>query len=339
MNEITVNGIGARNTTGYTFTWFQSNGTTVIPSSGNAATIAVPLAAGSYFVQATNTATNCKSANTPFTINDTHVNPVVTAATTINNTNCTGATPNGSITINIDGVAPVAGQYNVQWFEGNGTTTALGTTVGSVTGVDNITAQALSAGTYTVRVTDLVTPNTGCSTTTTFTITSTPAAVTIDNLDITLSHQSNCSPVNGSATVNEITVNGLGLGAGNTAGYTFKWFQSNGTTVIPSSGNAATIGVALAAGSYFVQATSTTTNCKSPIAPFTINDTHLNPVVTAATTINNTNCTGVTPNGSITINVDGVAPAAAQFNVEWFEGNGTTDNIRNNCWQCSRNKQ
>ena len=142
VNEITVNGIGAGNTTGYTFTWFQSNGTTVIPGSGSAATIAVPLAAGNYFVQATNTATNCKSANTPFTINDTHVNPVVAAATTINNTNCTGATPNGSITINIGGVAPVAGQFNVEWFEGNGTTTALGTTVGSVTGVSNITAQA-----------------------------------------------------------------------------------------------------------------------------------------------------------------------------------------------------
>ena len=158
--------LGLGNTTGYTFIWLQSNGTTVIPGSGSAATIAVPLAAGNYFVQATNTATNCKSANTPFTINDTHVNPVVAAAATVNNTNCTGATPNGSITINIGGVAPAAGQFNVEWFEGNGTTTTLGTTVGSVTGVSNITAQALSAGTYTVRVTDLVTPNTGCSTTT-----------------------------------------------------------------------------------------------------------------------------------------------------------------------------
>ena len=325
VNEMTVNGTGLGNTTGYTFKWLQSNGTTVIPSSGTTATIAVSLAAGNYFVQATNTATNCKSAVTPFTINDTHVNPVVAATTTVNNTNCTGVTPNGSITISIGGVAPAAGQFNVAWFEGNGTTTALGTTVGSVTGVSNITAQGLSAGTYTVRVTDLVTPDNGCSTTTTFTITNTPAAVTIDNADITLGHQSNCNPVNGSATVNEITVNGTGLG--NTTGYTFKWLQSNGTTVIPSSGSAATIAVPLAAGSYFVQATNTTTNCKSANTPFTINDTHVNPAVTAATTTNNTNCTGATPNGSITINVGGVAPAAGQFNVEWFEGNGTTTTL------------
>ena len=309
------------NTTGYTFTWFQSNGTTVIPGSGNAATIAAPLAAGSYFVQATNTATNCKSPITPFTINDTHVNPVVTAATTINNTNCTGVTPNGSITINIGGVAPAAGQFNVEWFEGNGTTTTLGTTVGSVTGVSNITAQGLSAGTYTVRVTDLVTPNTGCSTTTTFTITNTLAVVTIDNADITLGHQSNCSPVNGSATVNEITVNGAGLG--NTTGYTFTWLQSNGTTVIPGSGNAATIAVPLAAGSYFVQATNTTTNCKSPITNFIINDTHANPVVTLLSSLDNTHCTGMAPNGSMTIQINGGAPVA-DFTIEWFEGNGTS---------------
>ena len=206
VNEITVDGTGIGNTTGYTFTWFQSNGTTVIPGSGTAATIGVPLAAGTYFVKATNTTTNCTSAITTFTINDTHVNPAVTAATTVNNTNCTGATPNGSVTINIGGVAPVAGQHNIEWFEGNGTTVTLGTTVGSVAGAVNQTAQNLKAGNYTVRVTDLVTPNTGCSTTTTFTITDTPAVVTIDNADIVLTHQSNCTPVNGLATVNEITV-------------------------------------------------------------------------------------------------------------------------------------
>src|SRR5690606_19217891 len=147
-------------------TWLQSNGTAVIPGTGNAATVAVPLAAGNYFVQATNLTTSCKSPVTPFTIDDTHVNPAVTAATIVNNTNCTGAAPNGSVTINIGGVAPVAGQFNVEWFEGTGTATALGTTVGSLVGTSNITAQGLSAGTYTVRVTDLATPNNGCSITT-----------------------------------------------------------------------------------------------------------------------------------------------------------------------------
>ena len=225
VNEITVNGAGIGNTTGYTFTWYQSNGTTVIPSSGTAATIGVALAAGSYYVKATNATTNCTSAITTFTITDTHVNPAVTAATTTNNTNCSGATANGLLTININGAVPVAGQFTIEWFDGNGTTTPL--PAANITGAANQTAQNLQAGTYTVRVTDLVTPNTGCSTTTTFTITDTPATVTIDNADIALTPQSNCSPVNGSATVNEITVNGAGIG--NTTGYTFTWYQSNGT--------------------------------------------------------------------------------------------------------------
>src|SRR5690606_32566428 len=97
------------------------------------------------------------------------------AANTVNNTNCSGVTPTGSITININGAAPATGQYNVEWFEGNGTTTPLGTTVGSVTGTSNITAEGLSGGTYTVRVTDISTPDNNCSTTATFTITNNPA--------------------------------------------------------------------------------------------------------------------------------------------------------------------
>jgi hypothetical protein len=70
--------------------------------------------------------------------------------------------------------------------------------------------------------------------------------------------------------------------------------------------------VALAAGNYFVQATNTTTNCKSPITAFAMSDTHVNPAITAATTTNNTNCTGTTANGLVTINVNGAAPAAQQ---------------------------
>jgi len=320
VNEITVNGVGIGNTTGYTFTWYQSNGTTVIAGSGASATIGVALAAGNYFVRATNTTTNCKSPVTAFTISDTHVNPAITAATTTNNTNCSGVTANGLITINVGGVVPAAGQYNIEWFEGNGTTTVLGTTVGSVSGVSNETAQGLPAGSYTVRVTDLVTPDNGCSTTKTFTITDTPAVVTIDNPDIVLTPQSNCSPLNGSATVNEITVNGVGIG--NTTGYTFTWYQSNGTTVIAGSGTSATIGVALAAGNYFVRATNTTSNCKSPVTAFAIIDTHVSPTVALlAPPVNNTNCS-TTPNGSITIQVNGGADPVTDFTIEWFEGNG-----------------
>ena len=188
-----------------------------------------------------------------------------------------------------------------------------------------------------MRVTDIVTPSNGCSTTTTFTITNTPAVVTIDNLDITLGHQSNCSPVNGSATVNEITVNGTG--AGNTTGYTFKWFQSNGTTVIPGSGTAATIAVPLAAGSYFVQATNTATNCKSANTPFTINDTHVNPVVAAA---DDNQQYQLYRSHSERINHDKYrwsCSCSRTIQCSMVRRKWNDDSIGNNCRKCNRSKQ
>ena len=75
-------------------------------------------------------ATNCKSPITNFIINDTHANPVVTLLSSLDNTHCTGMAPNGLMTIQINGGAPV-GDFTIEWFEGNGTSTPLGTTVGS----------------------------------------------------------------------------------------------------------------------------------------------------------------------------------------------------------------
>ncbi len=91
-------------TTGYTFTWLQSDGVTAIPGSGNAATIGTSLGMGGYFVSATNTTTNCTSPTTPFAIKDVHVDPSI-AGTVVDNTNCAGVMQNGTITISIDGGA------------------------------------------------------------------------------------------------------------------------------------------------------------------------------------------------------------------------------------------
>ena len=69
------------------------------------------------------------------------------------------------------------------------------------------------------------------------------------------------------------------------------------------------VGVALAAGNYRVIATNTTSLCSSTVATFTVDDVSVTPVITQNTIINNTNCTGAPSNGSITIDVDGGAPA------------------------------
>ena len=65
------------------------------------AVVGVPLAAGNYRVVATNTTSLCSSSVTLFTVNDVSVTPVITQNTITNNTNCTGASSNGSITIDV----------------------------------------------------------------------------------------------------------------------------------------------------------------------------------------------------------------------------------------------
>ena len=75
------------------------------------AVVGVPLAAGNYRVVATNTTSLCSSSVALFTVNDVSVTPVITQNTITNNTNCTGAPSNGSITIDVNGGVPAATDY------------------------------------------------------------------------------------------------------------------------------------------------------------------------------------------------------------------------------------
>ncbi len=111
------------------------------------------------------------------TIKDVHVDPSI-AGTVVDNTNCTGVMQNGTITISIDGGA-VPTNYTIAWFEGNGTTTPLGTATTGTTTANNTVAQNLPAGIYTVQVTDNTTPGNSCLSTATFTVTDDPAVIAI----------------------------------------------------------------------------------------------------------------------------------------------------------------
>ena len=150
------------------------------------------------------------------------------------NTQCTGAVPNGSITIEIDGGASPA-NYLIEWFEGNTIGVPLGTSVSTAVagGVNGEAVTGLIAGNYTVRVTDQVNPDAGCETIAIFTITDDQPVISIAAADLTVNDQDNCSPVNGSAQVTDITVDGIP--SGSTAGYTFQWFLNDGTTPVPGA--------------------------------------------------------------------------------------------------------
>ncbi len=185
-------------TAGYTYNWTASGGTNITASN---------LIAGTYTVNVT----DAKGCTASASVNVTQpISPlsVTTSATAVN---CFGGN-NGSATVTTTG--GTAG-YTYNWTPSGGTTT---------------TASNLTAGTYTVNVTDTK----GCTTSATATVTQ-PASA--------LSATTTTTPVlcfggnNGSATV---TANG------GTAGYTYSWTPSGGTTTTASN---------LTAGTYTVNVT------------------------------------------------------------------------------------
>ena len=198
-------------TAGYTYSW--------APSGGIAAT-ATGLSAGTYTVTVTDS--NSCTATQIFTITE----PAALVATAASQTNVScNSGSNGSVTVNATG--GTAG-YTYSWAPSGGTAA---------------TATGLSAGTYTLTVTDA----NSCTATQSFTITE-PAA-----LVATAASQTNVScnaGSNGSATVNA---------TGGTAGYTYAW--------APSGGTAATA-TGLSAGTYTV--TVTDVNSCTATQSFTI---------------------------------------------------------------------
>ncbi len=328
VTDIIVDGVAVGSTAGYTFNWFESDGATPIASAGSADLIAVNLAAGNYFVQATNSTSLCNTSPTPFTINDVHVDPTIIATSIINNTNCSGAVPNGAITlsISVNGVVTPLNEFNIEWFEDAAMTNPLIAPVGVVTGTDNEIAQQLGAGTYYVRVTDNTSPNNSCSATASFSVIDDLPIIGIDQSHISIAHQSDCNPVNGNASVTNITIDHSTLG--NTLGYTFTWFESDGTTIIPGSGNTSSVGVALSAGNYFIQATNTTSNCSSPMTPFVIDDVTVTPTIIAVQNFPNISCdTNYTGELSATVSEGTVNGITAGYQFEWFRGANNTNPV------------
>ena len=172
-------------------------------------------------------------------------------------------------------------------------------------------------------MTDILSPGNTCSSISTFTIVDDLPVFTINAASITVGNQTDCV-ANGSAEVTDILIDGVS-NAG-TTGFTFEWFDDAGVS-IDGPGASDIVGVPLAAGTYRVVATNTTSLCSSSVTLFTVNDMSVTPVIAQNTITNNTNCTGASPNGSITIDVNGGAPAATDFTIQWYTGTGTSSPI------------
>nr|MBK9653809.1 hypothetical protein [Bacteroidota bacterium] len=239
------NGTASATATNVSYSW--SNGSTRAPISG--------LSAGTYTVIVTDFTTGCTASCTSVVGTNT-INPSVTCSST-DNTNCT--TPNGTAS---------ATATNVSYSWSNGSTSA------SISG--------LSAGTYTVIVTDLTT---GC----TASCTSVVGTNTVNpSVTCTATDNTNCTTPNGTASATATNVS-------------YSW--SNGSTSASISG--------LSAGTYTVIVTDLTTGCTASCASVVGTNT-VNPNVTCSAT-DNTNCT--TPNGTA---------SATATNVTYSWSNGAT---------------
>jgi large repetitive protein len=248
----------------YTYLWSPAGGNSITASS---------LSAGTYTV----TVTDANGCSVTSTANITQPTQVTAAGSTINNVSCYNAA-DGSVSVTPGGGTP---SYTFQW---------------SPSGGSGITASNLTAGGYTVTVTDA----NGCSATSTAAI-SQPSAVTAAASTITNVSCNNGN--NGSATVNP---------GGGTGTYTFSWSPSGGNTVTASN---------LTIGTYTVIVTdangcttSATTTISQPSA-----------VTAVGATITNVSCFNGN-NGSATVNPGG---GTGPYTFQWSPSGGNTITANN----------
>ena len=158
-------------------------------------------------------------------------------------------------------------------------------------------------------------PGLGCATLATFNIVDANPVITINDLGI--HHKDFCAPANGSATVLRVLEDGVPK---STAPYEFTWLQSDGVTrSLPATLDSLFAG--LDVGNYYVRAFNTVSLCTSANTFFQINDSTQNPVITD-NIIANSNCVGINPNGSITIDIDAGA-ATTGYNIAWLESDSS----------------
>ncbi len=241
-------------TPGYTYNWSPT---------GGVASNASGLPAGGYTVTVSD-AKGCTSIGNVSVPNSS--GPTASIASSID-VSCNGGNNGSATAAVVGGPAP----YTYQW---------------SPSGGSSVTASGLSAGSYTVTITD----NTGCSSSASVII-SEPTVV-IAQINSTV--DASCNGVaNGSATVTT---------SGGTPGYTYLW----------NNGNVTSTDAALAAGNYTVTVTDSR-GCTAQTNTSIAQPSVLNATINSATDVT---CYSGT-NGALTAGANG---GTAPYTYEWSTG-------------------
>ena len=248
--------LAAGGTLPYTYAWTPIGGTN---ASGTG------FSAGTYTITITDangcTATSSVVITQPL---------VLTATTSFTQASCNLSNGNATATTT-GGTAP----YTYSWAPGGNT---------------NATATGISAGTYTVYITD----SSGCTFSTSVVVTQ-PSAVTVS---ITSSTNVSCNGgSNGTATA---------TASGGSAPYTYNWTPTGGTNAVATG---------LTAGSY----TITVTDANGCISAANITITEPTPLAISMTVISNVNCNGMST-GIISSSVTG---GTIPYTYAWAPVTGT----------------
>lgn len=239
-------------------------------------------------VQTTASATNIPSGNYTVTVTDAH-SCTATASVSVTGTAGPATSISNQVNVSCNGAATGSATVTV-----NGGTAPFGY-AWSPSGGSAANATGLSAGTYTVTVTDA----NGCVTSSNCTITE-PSAISLSSS----STDATCGNANGSTSVNA---------TGGTSGYSYSWNSVPVQTTATATG--------LVAGNYTV--TVTDANGCTATANSTVTDV-AGPVATASVTAD-VNCFGGSDGSAQAGNSGGTLP----FTYTWSPSGGTAANANN----------
>ncbi|MES2591987.1 MAG: hypothetical protein V4608_08890, partial [Bacteroidota bacterium] len=264
-NDGSANAAVSGGVTPYYYSW--------APVGGSSAT-ASGLIAGTYSVTVTDTI-GC-TANATIVVTQ----PLVLSASIAiqNQVSCNGGNNGAAIVNPVGGTAP----FTYAWSPGGGA-------------IQNVTN--LSAGTYTVTITD----SEGCQTTAQTIITE-PSQLTSSVVSTT--HVSCNGSTNGAAAI---------LAAGGSPGYTYSWAPSGGTNAASGS---------LTAGSYTVTVTDTKLCVKS--LTIVINQP---PPLTVVTSHTNVSCNGGSDGTATVVPSGGASPYTYSWNTSPIQTSPTASNL------------
>jgi hypothetical protein len=255
-------------------------------------------------VRAVNGGTDCETSLNEFLIETEIVEPTISLVNFGNPQRCNVNPSNaaGFLEINVTGLS---GTFSVDWFEGNDTSTPIGTnTTGSVSAFNDLRAENLEATFYTVRVVDSVSL---CEYTETYELETEVNEVVIS---------ASATPVTSCDTSDGSVFASVTSGGGP---YSYTWTNQNGNVV----GNSDEVS-GLPEGEYTVVAIDNNDNFCDATATVTIINDQQFPDLTVEQIAPLTVCDLTLANGVARASVNG---GFVGYTFDWFEGSTATGSI------------